>query len=1533
MNKIYKLIFDKVLNQTKVASELATKAQAKVDNSASTEDQQQQSHKLVEAPTRMSILTKWSWSVALAPLVGILPIGAAQASNTPSSPTRNTSEAPGLVDTRDASLEASLNYLSEKGFSEKNPGIEVDGTSKGTSVRYQQNVPVVDIANPNAAGVSDNRFKRFNTDTGIVINNNKDGSVSIKARLLANKIAGNPNLKKEAKAILMQVTGNDKSIIKGVFEVLGQRADLIIVNPNGIDLNGLRLVNTREFTATTANVGADNASRLSVNKGEINVNGDLATDEVDVIRLIAKAIKLKATIATTKGKSKQAKIIIAGGKQDYDLKNEKAIKTTSQAEAEPSVAISGAAMGSMYGDQVRFIVTESGAGIEHDGLIVGNDNLEITADGQVKVGNAYSEKELKITSANKDVKVKTAAQSHGKITIKGKNVDTEGAVVHSSTDVEVVATKGNAKTGDLIGKKVTLAANKKVKTKSNAKIVTDNLDIYAGEEVDIASKVYANEKLRVNTGHVDKGVSSAADALVAAGGEIPAVANEETLTKIKFANKIVSTGDSVFSADVITYDGSNIDRSEANENEADRLTRGNDFNFNNVSFTYDLDKKDSGLNFLNGNLVSNNMTLDYHSEEDFPDKKLINIVNSNYKVFQNTYVNTPSRFTDNLVLNSQEQFDKINKFTANLQSFSTIINANRIEIAANQSINIGGNIFKVNSYKNDGLLTVNGSFGVISKEFISNNGTLYVTGTVALTTPGLISINGTIEAGRDMSLASYRIEQTGSVKVNGDMYVFTNRYDLVSREHGELKWRTNGTSSASYESYHDLRRDRAELTVTDVELDTSSMYFSPAETIVGGNFTQKSYPKDSLSAISTKAGTNGIPAGKFLSESASSDGVAQIVDDTSGENGNGGNGGNGNGGDSENQLTQLHLQNGRLYVGKNITVNGDIDVHASTYDVDLLNVLTHKSNINLKIQPLNIFNTGLWGAKNVKFNSLYDFFELVFANKEFMVGPYSFSSQVVLNTLILDHDMSPLMRKSLASVFHSDWEAANFSELKRRWEKFKENPTDYKITVFAPKAEMFAGQTINQTEGKLYVGGDVDRKRVDGSNINDQIATSFSTSVDNGTNMIQVLSARNPLIYEKISGVTSASNYIAAQLHKLKFSNSGKISVKEGYKVPIKAESYKFLGDLNTINSRKNIGDNKALALLVVEQLKDIGGVSLSFGKRLQESFDNLIASTQKHQNAVDSLVDTKEGWTYSGYTGETPFKSREEALAHINQSFDHIEWVKSPDYKDYYMPEVVLSNETRNQLTNFDKVAASVTGVTKFASEQNKGTDIVLGSINSKELTINSTGDINMISVVNQNAINSDRASLTSEHDISLIGNANLGDADIYAANLLDLRSNYYINDRGALYNQGLINGKNIDIRAQEVNMKAMAVQAKGDLTMVTENLNMESRTNLASNIDALAPKNNIASSHTSQVGKFVIGSKLEAKGDLILDVYNDLNMESSVVAAKNDAEINVGNNLTTAVKHDEMFIRGEDAHLGTKTEASIGYGGFKTWSEKLTS
>ncbi|WP_149703441.1 filamentous hemagglutinin N-terminal domain-containing protein [Campylobacter concisus] len=302
---------------------------------------------------------------------------------------------------------------------------------------------IINITNPDSKGVSINEYSRFNTPTTGTILNNSNKNIDTK---IAGQIDANYRLNKEASLIINKVNSAEKSSLKGNLEVAGSRADVVIANPNGISVDGLNMINSRSLTLTTGNINKLSPKEIElISNNSIDIVGDGLNDKSsDYTNVISNAINLNSNIHANELNIIGEKALTSSKDRLYN-----GVKAKNQ---ENSFSLDSSALGGMYANKIKLVGTSNGVGVNNNGLVIANNNIEISLDGDiVNAGAIASNKEAKIeakTITNKDealiaakenlnIKAETLVNTSSQIYAKDINVEAKKLVNNSSSQARV----------------------------------------------------------------------------------------------------------------------------------------------------------------------------------------------------------------------------------------------------------------------------------------------------------------------------------------------------------------------------------------------------------------------------------------------------------------------------------------------------------------------------------------------------------------------------------------------------------------------------------------------------------------------------------------------------------------------------------------------------------------------------------------------------------------------------------------------------------------------------------------------------------------------------------------------------------------------------------------------------------------------------------------------------------------------------------------------------------------------------------------
>lgn len=316
-------------------------------------------------------------------------------------------------------------------------------------------VPVVNIATPNGAGISHNRFTDYNVGKEGLILNNATGKLN--PTQLGGLIQNNPNLKAggEAKGIINEVAGGNRSLLQGYTEVAGKAANVMVANPYGITCDGCGFINTPHATLTTGRpvMNADGSLQaLEVTEGSITINGaGLDGTRSDAVSIIARATEVNAALhAKDLTVTAGANRVTADGRVSA-LKGEGDV---------PKVAVDTGALGGMYARRIHLTSTESGVGVNLGNLYARDGDITLDASGRLTVNNSLAT---------------------GAVTAKGQGVTLTG-------DHKAGGNLSVSSRSDIVLSNGTLNSDKNLSLTAGGRITQQNEKLTAGRDVTLAAK-------------------------------------------------------------------------------------------------------------------------------------------------------------------------------------------------------------------------------------------------------------------------------------------------------------------------------------------------------------------------------------------------------------------------------------------------------------------------------------------------------------------------------------------------------------------------------------------------------------------------------------------------------------------------------------------------------------------------------------------------------------------------------------------------------------------------------------------------------------------------------------------------------------------------------------------------------------------------------------------------------------------------------------------------------------------------------------
>ncbi|MDD9651558.1 filamentous hemagglutinin N-terminal domain-containing protein [Klebsiella pasteurii] len=379
-----------------------------------------------------------------------------------------------------------------------------------TSYTHKSGVNVIDIEAPNAAGVSHNLYREFNVGSNGTILNNSASDVNHSTH---GNIAKNNNLTNgSASVILNEVTSNQMSNLQGFIEVNGQKADVVIANPNGITCSGCSFINTNKAVLTTGQVNLSDTGAIdsyTVTQGKITIGDKGMNASTNYAALLADAIAINGTVTA-------ANATLGAGNFTFDNNTGKIAtlgKTATVMQMVfPEYSIDISNLGGIKANSISMVGNTLGLGVRNKGTITANTALAMTSYGSLinegtingngLMTNMVSALSMKNTGTINSTAYVTQLSSMDALT-------NEGTI--SSSQVLAISSTGNlVNTGNISGTKaLSVASNGNITTRNGSNIRSDgqlavsavNIDNGGSIRGNITNVAFSGDKLKV-TGEI-----------------------------------------------------------------------------------------------------------------------------------------------------------------------------------------------------------------------------------------------------------------------------------------------------------------------------------------------------------------------------------------------------------------------------------------------------------------------------------------------------------------------------------------------------------------------------------------------------------------------------------------------------------------------------------------------------------------------------------------------------------------------------------------------------------------------------------------------------------------------------------------------------------------------------------------------------------------------------------------------------------------------------------------------------------------------
>lgn len=669
------------------------------------------------------------------------------------------------------------------------PGTQVDSAGNG--------VPVINIATPNASGLSHNQYQNYNVGQEGLILNNATGRLT--QTQLGGLIQNKPNLKagQEARAIINEVVGANRSQLQGYTEVAGKAANVMVANPYGITCNGCGFINTPDVTLTTGKPQLDaqgNLLSLEVTKGAITIEGKgLDGSQADAVSIIARATEINADIH-----ARDLNVTLGANRVGADG----SVTPIAGEGAAPSVAVDTGALGGMYANRIHLVSSENGVGVNLGNLNARQGDMVLDAQGRLSINNSLTsgnltargssialqgehkaggnvaltaQQEIALTGAKLGSDASLDLNSQGQITLKGSSL-TAGQSARLSSGALSIDKNSSGNAAD----RMQLAASSLLQNEGQL-TATKQLDIQAAQVVNRGSLTSHGEaKLRSNSLQ-QQGMllSEGTNTVVVAGnlsnsGEISGSSLNVQGDTIDNSGRLLSASDALITANTLQQRGT-LSASRKNQlNVTGALNNSGEISGGSLNVQGDT-IDNSGRLLSAGDALITASHVRQRGILSATNRNQLNIAselnNSGELSGSSLAIHSGSLLNSGSLLGSQEA----DITSGSLQQDGTLSSQGRVQLNVADWLNNSGELSAGRLDINSGALTNKGkviSSGdtTLTAKRLDQDGALSVQGNATLNLADALSNSGNIVSQR-LQIDTTALKNSGEMVSNGDAVV------------------------------------------------------------------------------------------------------------------------------------------------------------------------------------------------------------------------------------------------------------------------------------------------------------------------------------------------------------------------------------------------------------------------------------------------------------------------------------------------------------------------------------------------------------------------------------------------------------------------------------------------------------------------------------------------------------------------------------------------------------------------------------------